>query len=298
MPNTPGHLALAGADRESSPEWFRAYRRWSQALAARDLVAVRSTLLPLVESVVGWRNRAEVEEPDLIRAFWGSYLGDAMRTRGFKVEIPGQLGDLRLVGANFDWVPAPQPRNPNRVVDMDAITQFVAGDDEGGHEGGVPFWLSTRLAGDNRGEESLSVGVVGDFFEFRLASHTWWSAEEVERAEVASQIASRLLAVGVQVSRLPIGPPPEGESLPLREIGARVGDQPIPLGWELKPFPTDVRPWSGRWFDSRFWLRRYPRQLLPWPAHLALGDPRIRLRVRRDGRAELRVHKELMRRLD
>jgi hypothetical protein len=290
MPNAPGALSLAGASRDSSADWLRAYRRWSEALAARDLFAVRSTLGPLGEAISVWLDRSEVHEADVLRAFWFSYLGDAMRTRGFDIEAPRQLGELRLDELGFGWSPARLPPNPIREASLEEVQRLLG--DQDAQVFDSPFMLSVRLAGDRQPNESLAVGVVGDFFVFRLASSAWWSGEGVASTDAASGTAERLFAValGTTDPRLPA----PGKPLPLQELVAHVGEQAIPLGWESKSDMLGSEGLWRRWADWPFWFVPDRRGRLPWPALLALGDPRTRLRVLRDGRAELRVHKTLL----
>lgn len=291
MPNAPGALSLAGADREGST-WLRAYRRWSQALAARDLLAVQSALHPLVEAVVGWLDQTHAHEPNLLRAFWGSYVGDAMRSRGFRIDVPGELSDLGNAGMDFGWSPAPVAQVANRETTIDEVERYVAGEGQD-VKGELPaFVLSARPQRAEEAGDSLSVGTVGEFLEFRLTSSTWWNAEQVASTEAASKIAARLFTIALQASRHQMIP--HAEQLPLREVVAHVGEQAIPLGWESEPATPGSDPWR-RWCDWPF-LFDHPRRWPSWQALLALGDPRIRLRVQRDGRADLRVHKALLRR--
>ncbi len=289
MPNAPGRLSLAGAGGEGPAGWLRAYKRWSQALAARDIFAVRLTVGILSETVTTWLASRDLSEPEVLRAFWGTYLHDAMRSRGLDVEVPRQLGDLSRPALGFEWSPAPLAKPASREASIEEIARVIGGYDQ---ESLAAFVLSARLRRDDRPADSLSVGVSGDFVEFRLASDTWWTTGAVETIENASAVATRLLSVALEASGFPMAADSGG--VPLREVVAQVGDQAIRLGWESKPAPlrsVSWRSWLRHW---PFWFE--PDPWPPWPVLLALGDPRVRLQVLRDGRADLRVRTMLLRR--
>lgn len=287
MPNIPGALSLAGPCREGFT-WIRAYARWSQALAARDLIAVRATLPPLVEALAGWLGETGVHEPNVLRAFWGSYLSDAMRSRGFDIDVPRTLGDLESDRFNYEWSPASLSEVANREVSIDTVWQTIIASSQDGKTA-APFLLSARLQGDDDPSESLSVDTTGDFVEFRLASSTWWRAEKVPNTETASKIAARLFALALKASRHPAAP--HLNRVPVRALAARVGEQTIVFGWESIAATADPELW---WRFLRGWPTGQHHRRWRWSALLAAGDPRTRLRVLSDGRAHLRIHKSLL----
>ena len=289
MPNAPGVLSLAGVG-DGSAGWLRAYQRWSQALRAHDIFAVRRTVADLAEAVTTWLTSPDLAEPEVLRAFWGSYLLDAMRSRGLDVEVPGQFGDLRRSELGFDWSPAPLAEPTNREATIEEIARMIADD----RESLVPFAMSARLRRDDRAADSLSVAVSGEFVEFRLASNVWWTTGAVETIESASAVATRLFSVALEASDFPA--PADSGAVPLREVVAQVGDLPIRLGWESKPAARRSASWRSWLRHWPFWFDAEPWPWPPWPVLLALGDPRVRLRVLRDGRADLRVDKTLLRR--
>lgn len=289
MPNAPGMLSLGGGAVDGPQRWLHAYKRWSQALAACDLLAVRATLKELVEAVENWLAAPSVVEPDVLRGFWGAYLGDAMRSRGLDVEVPGRLGDLNREDLSFEWSPAPPARPTNREASVDEITRILSQ----AEVTDTPFLMSAQLQSDQREAESVSVRGVDDYVEFQLVSETWWMDRAVETRDNASLIAARLLSFAVQVTGLPTDASPD--AVPLREVLAQIGDHAVRLGWESKP----VAPTVGHWGS---WLRHWPFWLVseswpwpPWPVLLMLGDPRVRLRVTPEGRARLRVARSLLR---
>lgn len=281
MPNAPGALSLAGAAPDQS--WARAYKRWSQALASRDLPALKSTLKPLVNSLSEWLSQPKFQRAELLRAFWGSYLNDSMRGRGFNVELPGQLGDLS--GFEEGWRPVPVPSRENRETDLQELRSIFAS------QRPLPqSALSTRPLNDGQNQTSLSLGIVGDFIEFRFSSETWWHSEEVTNDEVASRIATSLcrlvfeLMSGVYLQHVRIYE--DLFEMTLQEVIARVGDRTVSLGWSLRRRTIADLPHFLFWYP-------YERNQ-EWPVHLWLGDQNVTLRVLRDGRATLRIHKELL----
>ncbi|MCJ0766115.1 hypothetical protein [Variovorax terrae] len=287
MPNAPGMLSLGGAASDGSMRWLRAYRRWSQALAAHDLLAVRASVGILVETLAAWLDGTDILEADVLRGFWGSYLRDAMRSRGFEVEVPGQFGNLNHLESGFEWTPALLAEPASRETSADDITRSMLQD----QEPAASFMMSARLRRNDRDADSISVRGFGDFVEFHLMSETWWTEGSVDTVENASSIATRLLSFALEASGWPISG--DGGPVPLRKVTARVGDDAVHLGWASKP----ATPGSSSW---RSWMRGWPIWFdldpwPPWPMLLFLGDPRIRLRVMPDGRADLRVLRTLLR---
>lgn len=287
MPNAPGMLSLGGTASDGSMRWLHAYRRWSQALTAHDLLAVRASLGTLVETLASWLDGPDILEADVLRGFWGSYLGDAMRSRGFEVEVPGQFGNLSHLESGIEWTPAPLAEPASRETSADDITRSILQD----QEPAASFMMSARLRQNDRDGGSISVRGFGDLVEFHLMSETWWNEGSVETVENASSIASRLLSFALEASGWPILG--DGGAVPLQKVAARVGDDAVHLGWESKP----VTPGSSSW---RSWMRGWPIWFdlgpwPPWPTLLFLGDPRVRLRVMPDGRANLRVLRSLLR---
>lgn len=170
MPNAPGRLSLAGDSERWSKAWFDAYRRWGQALAARDSAATASAVLELSESMQAWSGEFEQaqrldelgladgkhDEPaTVLRAFWGSYLGDAMRTRGVAVEVPEGLGLLSGRGLGFDWRPAPLAEPSVRETTLDELNRALSGIADVSQ----PLMLSTLQGGDAADRGSISLAL-------------------------------------------------------------------------------------------------------------------------------------------
>ncbi len=288
MPNAPGALSLGGASSDGSARWLRAYQRWSQALAVRDLLAVRESLDVLVEQVASWLAASDQVNADVLRGFWGSYLQDAMRSRGLDVEVPGQLGDLSRPELGFEWTRAPVAEPTNREGSVEDIMLLVAQD----QDSAAPFMMSARLQrNDLDTEDSVSVRSQDDYVEFHLVSETWWTQGAVETIEKASLIATRLLSFALEASSWPV--PMKVAGVPLREVAAQVGDRKVLFGWESKSATPRSALWKSWMRDWPFWFDYEPCP--PWPVLLVLGDPRVRLRVMLDGRANLRVLRTLLR---
>lgn len=289
MPNAPGMLSLGGAE-DGPGSFLRSYERWSQALAARDLLAVSATIGPLVQAIEIWLAAASVVEPEVLRGFWGSYLGDAMRSRGIDVAVPRSLGDLSREEWNSEWSPAPVAEPKGR----EAAVEDIAGIVLESQDTGTPFLVSARPRSDERGTDTVSVRGDTAFLEFHLVSNTWWMASTVETNDSASTIAARLVSFALEVSGWS-NALPTGAAVPLRELVAQVGDHRLRLGWESKAAPARSaarRSWIREW---EFWHPYGEWRWPPWPVLLLHGDPRVRLRVTPDGRASLRVARTLLR---
>lgn len=285
MPNSPGMLSLGGAAGDSASSWFRAYKRWTQALSSRDLLAVRESLKILTESLILWLKSNEVKDPEVLRSFWGAYLGDVMRSRGLDVELPEQFGDLRHLELDFEWIPAELAKPVVREASMQNIANMIFGN----RRFAISFMTSEVFRWDSSYKETVTIRGERDWVEFHLLSETWWKQGAVETIKDASFIASRVITAALEISGWPF-PPDYGIEVPLKEISALVGNHEIPLGWELKPIPL---PTVRELYN---YIRKFDHALRPLlPIYLAIGDPRIQIRVRPEGRATLRFPRRLLR---
>lgn len=288
MPNAPGMLSLGGSAGNGSTKWFYAYQRWAQALASRDLLAVRSSVGDLAEAVASWLDTGDAMDTSdrgVLRSFWGSYFGDAMRSRGINVDTPAQFGDLSRAGMNFEWTAAPLAEPASREASIEDIMRFLSQ----AHESATPFLMSAFYRPNAPYPNSMTVEGNREFVEFRLVSETWWKQEKVENIQHASLIAKSLLSLALKLTDWPSD---DGEfDVLLRKVVAKVGENNVLVGWESKPVsPHSIRSMTRYW---RFWFHFELWQ--PWPVLLALGDSRVRLRVTPDGRANLRVLRTLLR---
>jgi hypothetical protein len=280
MRNAPGMLSLGGSAGDASMAWLRSYERWTQALASRDITAVRDTLQVLTRALLLWLGTDDVREPEVLRNFWGSYLDDAMRIRGLDIEVSAALGDLSRQKSNSEWSRAPLTEPVTREASIDEIEDLVRGT-----QGFAPsFTVSTRSIRDGRNSESVTVRSDGEWLEFDLLSETWWRQESVQTIESASLIAKRLLSFALERSGWPL--PSDDLVISLRPVSAWVGDSEISLGWELKAEPPPM--WSM--LHSYVWFESMP----PWLVFVATDERRTHLRVRPDGRASLRLSRTLL----
>ncbi len=285
MPNAPGMLSLGGADNGGSENWLLAYRRWGQALASWNIFAVQSSVNALAEAVVTWLGDAVDAVPaDVLRGFWGSYLGDAMRSRGFDVNVPEALGDLSRNAPNFDWIAAAVAEPVCREGSYDNIERLIYQ----GYDSVTPFMVSVNLRQNGNYTESITIRSYGDLVEFHFVSETWWKHEGVVSVELASSIATSLMLL--VTNALDRAPPVADFKVPLREVAAQVGEHRIRLGWESKPMSWD----SLLLMEYLHW--HYYKMRQTWPLLLMIGDPRVRLCVMPDGRANLKIDRSLLRR--
>lgn len=295
MPNAPGVLSLGGAaSDDGSAGWFRAYQRWSQALAARELFAAREMLRALVDQITPWLAAPDRSNADLLRAFWRLYLQDAMRGRGFNVELPESLSRLNQSDPGIKWDPVPISEPTNREGRLDDITDLVSQDQtsDAPLEDSTSFAISALLVPNDENSGSVSVRTQGDHMIFDLVSEAWWKQRAVDTIEDASKIATRLLNFAMERSGFS-HPPPEPLVF-LREMVAHVGTEKLRFGWVSKSAASKV--------DFLYWLKSWwyfecRTGSPPWPALLVLGDSRVRLRVMPDGRASLSVLRALLRRM-
>ncbi|MDY7226984.1 hypothetical protein [Hyalangium rubrum] len=294
MPNMPGWLSLGDDGKGEQGHWFRAYQRWTQALRTREMSAAQRTSSELATAVNAW---LEGERPErdgqILRAFWGSYLGDALRHHGLNVELGTALPDLGKVAPAFNWEPVPMTEPPVREGSMEELQRALAE----GPEKTSTRWFSTRVPsseGSKQETETLALGLTEQAIVFNFVSRAWWHGRELERDEEASQVAARIVSLAQDLWRgnAYVRHP---QSIPLRRIVVRVGDREILFGWKPETSPDGWwRRWEQLlWADAHFW----PYQDPSWYGLLAHDDSRVRLRVHRDGRADLRVLRSVWPRL-
>jgi hypothetical protein len=287
MANEPGRLSLGGATADGSIAWFTAYQRWTQALAARDIFAARDAAKVLSDSVINWLETTDGEKRELLASFWGSYLREAMRIRGLNVEVTEKLPMDSDSRTNVDSIESHLAEPENREVEIGEIPRLIKNT-----KGSLtPFGVSVRLQKRDGISESLSVRASGQFVEFRLASDFWWASKRVETSEEAGKVGNRVITLAMEASGAINLVRIFNEPIPFRDVSARVGDKVIPFGWEANWTVSDSADWLiglGHWP----FLRR-PGRPMPWPIHLVTGDPRARMHVFLDGRACIRIHRDL-----
>ena len=285
MKNAPGRLSLGGVGHEDNGTWFRAYRRWSQALQSRDPASARNTSHELAESVVSWLEGSNPRASAVLRGYWGTYVRDLLRRYGMSSASDGlNLPDLASVVPALGWQSF-EPEGP-RVRSIDLQTAQERLRDRRPEE----EWFSIQGQTVEDKRETLSVGVRLDALTFTLHGDAWWRggtvAQHGEAAALAARLVSRVLELGGEG-------PPMPQTIPVKRIVAFVGSTDVALGWSVMPATMDPDAWRAEqwlhWWDWPFLLADWAR----WPLLLALGDRRVRLRVYDDGRASLSIAREL-----
>ncbi len=286
MRNAPGSLPLAGTGGDDEGAWLRSYARWTHALSSRESRAVQAATVALAGRVREWRGRAFPDESGaMVGAFWGSYLVDVLRRHGFEANTG--LRTLSEEMPEYGWSPEevgePISREASMADLQRAAPEFLS-------DGG-PMRYSIVDTGGGGSRETLSVDVGAGTVTFNLVPDTWWADERVGSRQAAAGIAGRLLkmalrAAGAEEEARGLEPPP------LRAATATVGGVEVAFGWLAAPAKLDPDGWWRSFPRSGWPWRFHPMRWPIWPFLLAMGDPRARLRVHLDGRADLRFPRE------
>jgi hypothetical protein len=288
MRNKPGWLVV-GHTHGAGEDWFRAYVRWRRAVLGHDFLAAEASSADLALAVTRWVERDRpAGEARLLRAFWGSYIGDIERRHG--LEIGGRAGNTSLptladVEPDFHW--RPEPISDHRVTMIyDEQFRAFASRPLGERERG---WYTIHARLESPGERGFSVHIGDEGITFTLFSTLWWSRQTIEDDEQAGRIAAYLISLALDGPRstAQMGP------LPVRRVAARIGDRDVQLGWCLRSIQrpeddTELWLWWLRWIHL-FSPKSPPR----WVNDLLAGDLRVRLRVFKDGHADLRVQNDV-----
>lgn len=290
MPNAPQMLSMAGPMGDGAKEWFRAYRRWGQALAVRDVLAARSTLRDLIQAVSFWldaftsQTPTKVESAGLVRAFWGFHLADAMASRGLIAEGIEALAGVGRVQPNLRWTAAGLAEPVAREVAMQQLTGFLR------DSHGTPRLASAsaRLNEGSQTDGSVTVRVDSESVEFHVLAEAWWKDRGLEGTDEASTIARELLFVALRSSGWQGDPGPV--DVRLREAAVQLGDERRIMGWVLDQ--ANIRLTSSfQWAVACALGMKEGRGALchRWLISLEIGDPRARLVVTREGHGMLRL---------
>jgi hypothetical protein len=281
MPNEPGWLPLAG-DAGADSQWLGAYKRWCEAVLFRDLISSEHATRWLLESLERWVDDLPEEGRATLRGFWGAYLGDVSRYYGLKLASTPVLDEMAGLIRGLGWEPVQRPMPVREVSegDLRAALRNVAELDD------VAF--TVNVSTEDANPETMTVAVSRSEVRFNLTSASWWHARLVDDAGSAA-LAGRVLAYAISLSGWPN---PLWQALPVERVAPVVGDQEVVLGWIARSLRRGEEVPSsytlGTWLATGF--------LEPaWPSLLVLGDPRLRLRVYPDGRADLRVHRSVWR---
>lgn len=279
MPNSPDMLALAGSPPEGSASWLHAYQRWAQALAARDLIAVRSTLAKFASAMTMWLDHRETAHAGALQGFWKRYLDRAMRARGLELPVPALGQHTDLADANAEINVEPLGETQAVELDIDALAEFMLEQPRGERaSASATYYLGGTYAG------TLTVRHTPNALEIELLSAIWQEERRVETPDEARRLIAHLLLFvarstdpGLDSTDWQDFPLQE---LPLRELVATVGDQRVFLGWALGA-ERAIRYLSDHIGDTwlvRTWLHFWPR----YAAH-----PDHFITVRPDGRVLL-----------
>ena len=107
---------------------YEAYRRWTQALSARDVIASKSTLADLAGATGTWLDSIGTADAGVLRGYWKYYLASTMRARGLHLPIPrlGRRTNIEEAYGNVEDEPDCDPvvvelflkagMNPNQVI--------------------------------------------------------------------------------------------------------------------------------------------------------------------------------------
>ncbi|MEX3694220.1 hypothetical protein AB3X91_37800 [Paraburkholderia sp. BR14263] len=284
MPNSPGKLSFSGGSNENAIDVLRAYERWKQALDIYDVAAARHTLEKLLGALEGWFGSNETNEPETLRDFWSVYLRDSMRARGMKtnLEMPSSASDLQRYGVAAQGLQdVTETREVEQAAHATMVQEAVASFD---HR--VKASTEARDSPDRRVTMSMSATV--EKLDFWLMSHSWWEGRTIDDEQTSIAVADDLLVLVLEaIGGTPRYKPVRG--LQMTELTARVGETTLQFGWSLKQAYV-ARSVTDRYNDSR--------KIHPSAWHILLdvlesGDPRAMLTVMRDGRARLRIGREI-----
>lgn len=287
MPNAPGMLCLAGAPDDGGGAWIAAYKRWSEALAARDLKASDAATVALARTVRKWLDSLRVtgEEARPLREFWRTHVISAIVERGLDIQLPHDLQE-----PNVDGINQSQDRPSAYVPELRGIVDEGQGlIQEVGLTSDVRS-LSYQIQDATDGTETLSFFQNEDYVEVRMMSAAWWRQQTQSIDEsYARALAVRLLVVSLGRDNFPVE---FYDDAFLRRVSAKMGESTMHIGWQWNIDDAWHRyAWRRLW---RFHMQR------PWPyfqhltAALYLGDPRIILRITDNGRAMLRIQKSVL----
>lgn len=280
MPNSPEMLALGGYDDADSGRWFESYRRWTQALKSRELKAIEASLGEVSATIEKWANLQQGNDlGNVFRAFWSAYLADVVRSHGADLNPP-LVGDLRELETPIDWNPAPIADYRLRESSGEDIRRLL--------RSGEPTlgWLSFRNEQNGESTESGCVNVTDSEVLFSFLGDSWWNKRNLDGMYDAEQLAIRSVSTVMWLSgwdEQEIDIP----SIELRQVGVKVGERDVILGWSADSSNSSEQWYRRWWFLSKFGY-------LQWlPAVLVCGDSRVRFRVYPEGRVDLRIPRDL-----
>jgi hypothetical protein len=231
-------LALPGSPRDGSADWLLAYKRWTQALYARNRIALESSLSDLTKLLGAWLGGMEAQEPDSLRKFWRQYLRIAMRTRGIALPVPSLGPGDNMEDADDGMRPEPIRTPVVREQSFAAIAAFTR-DRDSAEDAAVCM----EYKPNGRSVGSVTVRRRGSELEFELFSTVWEEKGRVETSGQAAELIAQLALFAIRATGRGALPQSWDEflqrELPLREAAALVGDRRLFFGWFLRP--ADLR---------------------------------------------------------
>lgn len=278
MPNSPGRLALL-AQPESPESWFAAYSRWVHAVWAAAPKAISASTRSLAEMTGEWLSATDTWQHRLAEAFWGSYLLDTAASVGFAMEDEAvSLRTLHEIEA-FEWVRAPVVEKIESISG-DRLWQAAV---DASREGRSARFVLEEQAGAEHAQRTLTVSTSREGSVFSYLSPIWWKGKTLENDLQASDVALELLKL-VWPSSHAI---PQKSRVPLEKAVASFGGRIALLGWRASSAPADRMQWHEL-------MRHMPS---PWPffwvCTLSGMSPWMRLSVFPDGRARVRIHRDM-----
>lgn len=260
MPNAPGFLALPGSDGYASG-WHYAYRRWSQALWARDSFATEASLKLLMMKTVKWSETFPEDDKIELLAFWSSYLKGAMSTRGINIPLSEAFESSPEEASEAVDVPIVEKVD---FVDLPRLVNSAKSSE-------LPRYYSSAI-GDSTSTATLSVVVLEEELIITLCSKFWWEESQELSEDQANETMSQLFRVANQLSGLPTD-----FVSPFRAVIAKVlvDTTTIQIGWHAE-------------ISSDFW---YPSKYFRWGLQYHLLFRCFRMFVFPDGRARIKVRR-------
>ena len=279
MSNEPGYLTLFGENREG---WLAAYARWTSALLAAEPVMVRAAVNDLITVTSNWLSRGVPKGPRYeLAVFWARYLVVSHALHGVRAPFPHHLfrdSDAGLAEREDESQDAPEPA---QEISIERARQAIL------ESRSARLHLSFGDRGDARWR--ISVRRNHDGWRFTLGAEEWWARRVIGDPE-AGRLCLQLINTVLELIGFERAPAELGEPV-MRRLVVSVDDKEVFCGWEPRPWVTNtVEPQSIFWirwlFEPPFFLSGpLPR----WVPFLYSGDPRVRLYVHPDGRADLNI---------
>lgn len=287
MPNAPGRLSLGGRERDDGGAWYRAYKRWTEAVKVQDIQATTHAALEVSASVIQWATESSVRAEPL-REFWGAYLREASDEYGIEVPLPG-LPDRRQPRGEFAGRRRQSPRPVRATVAGEQLRSELLERRLSSASVSFSLTISTENSGPS---ETLSIYAAEDSLTFNLQSQSWWLGSAVTDDRSAAKLATRLLSLVYETlhgAHLEFSLQPTD----VVSVSLRSEARNVQLGWSVAIKNSSfvqvalIHPAHGPIHPAHGPMPR-------WLADLAANDPRVRILVRPEGRASLRISRAVL----